>query len=81
MQVGERSAEVRVALVGADGERPGFRHSEIDARHGDVGAEELGAQVNPGLVREIGRVAVAGFGMPHFFEEGADLFAADGDRG
>ena len=81
VQVGERSAEVRVALVGADGERPGFRHSEIDASHGDVGAEEFGAQVNPGLVREVGRVAVAGFGMPHFFEEGADLFTADGDRG
>ena len=80
MQVSERRAQIGVAFVRADGQRSGGGYGEIDARHRDVGPEELRAQRLPCGVRQIGRVAVARPGPQLAFEQRADLLApyADG---
>ena len=80
MQIGKRRPQIGVALVGADCEGPLRGHGEIDARHGDVGREELAAQMFARLVRQVGGIAVAPRRAEFPFEEFAHLLAPHMDR-
>ena len=79
VQVGERGAQVGVALVRADGQRPGRGHGEVDARHRDIGLEELRPQGVPRRMRQVGRIAVARFGAHLALEERPNLLAPHAD--
>ena len=80
MQVGERGAQIGVALVGADGQSPRGGHGEVDARHRDVGPEELRPQGPAGRVGQVGGIAVARFGAHLALEKSPDLLAPHGNR-
>ena len=82
-RVGQGQAHAAVALGLEDGDGAGFCDAHVGAGHGDLGVQELLAQVGAGRGRQLGRVVgeVAGRVFHAIQEDAADFGAVAVDRG
>ena len=81
VELGERRAHVGISLVGANDDFPRRGNGEVRPSHGDIGMEELVAEVPAGGMGEVRRVGVAWLGAQLLFHHLTHLLALDVDGG